>query len=64
MIFFATSAANQADLVADEARRAGSSNVRQTPSGVEFEGDLEIGYRFCFQSRISSRLLPERISSF
>lgn len=57
MIFFATSAANQADLVADEARRAGSSNVRQTPSGVEFEGDLEIGYRFCFQSRISSRLL-------
>lgn len=57
MIFFATSAANQTDLVAEEARRAGSDDVRITSSGVEFSGDLEVGYRFCFESRISSRLL-------
>lgn len=57
MIFFATSAANQGDLIAQEARNAGSTDVRMTSSGVEFIGDLATGYRFCFQSRISSRLL-------
>lgn len=57
MIFFATSAANQGDLIAEEARRAGAERVRVTPSGVDFEGSLETGYRFCYESRISSRLL-------
>lgn len=57
MIFFATSAANQGDLIALEAKRAGSNDVKITSSGVEFSGDLAVGYRFCFQSRISSRLL-------
>ena len=57
MIFFATSAANQGDLIAEEARKAGAERVRITPSGVDFEGSLETGYRFCFETRISSRLL-------
>ena len=57
MIFFATSAANQGDLIAEEARKAGAERVRVTPSGVDFEGSLETGYRFCFETRISSRLL-------
>lgn len=57
MIFFATSAANQGDLIAQEAKKAGASSVRVTPSGVEFEGDLLTGYRFVFNTRISSRLL-------
>ena len=57
MIFFATSAANQGDLIAEEARKAGAERVRVTPSGVDFEGYLETGYRFCFETRISSRLL-------
>lgn len=57
MIFFATSAANQGDLIAEEARKAGAEKVRVTPSGVDFEGSLETGYRFCFETRISSRLL-------
>ena len=57
MIFFATSAANQGDLIAEEARKAGAERVRGTPSGVDFEGSLETGYRFCFETRISSRLL-------
>ena len=57
MIFFATSAANQGDLISEEARKAGAERVRVTPSGVDFEGSLETGYRFCFETRISSRLL-------
>ena len=57
MIFFATSAANQGDLIAEESRKAGAERVRVTPSGVDFEGSLETGYRFCFETRISSRLL-------
>ena len=57
MIFFATSAANQGDLIAEEARKAGAERVRVTPSGVDFDGSLETGYRFCFETRISSRLL-------
>ena len=57
MIFFAACAANQGDLVADEARKAGSEDVRQTQSGVEFEGSWETGMRFCLYSRVASRLL-------
>ena len=57
MIFFAACAANQGDLVVEEARKAGSEDVRQTQSGVEFEGTWETGMRFCLYSRVASRLL-------
>ena len=57
MIFFAQCAANQNDLVAEEARRAGSEDVRPTASGVEFDGSIETGMRFCMESRVASRLL-------
>ena len=57
MIFFAACAANQGDLVAEEARRVGGTDVRQTTSGVEFQGGIEEGMRFCLYSRIASRLL-------
>ena len=57
MIFFAACAANQGDLVAEEARRVGAEEVRQTASGVEFQGEIETGMRFCMHSRIASRLL-------
>ena len=57
MIFFASSALNQADLVAKEAEEAGAKEIRQTKAGVEFVGDLETGYRFCMNSRIATRLL-------
>ena len=57
MIFFAACAANLADLVAEEARKAGSEDVRQTSSGVEFDGSWETGMRFCLYSRVASRLL-------
>ncbi len=51
------SAANQGDLIADEAEKCGCDRVRTTPSGVEIEGSLEFGYRFCYSTRIASRLL-------
>ena len=57
MIFFAQCAANQNDLVAEEARRAGSGDVRTTASGVEFNGTFETGMRFCLNARVASRLL-------
>lgn len=57
MIFFAQSAANQQDLVAREAERAGSQQVRTTGNGVQFTGDLRVGYRFTMTSRIASRVL-------
>ena len=57
MIFFAACAANQGDLVASEARAAGSEDVRQTSSGVEFDGSWETGMRFCMYARVASRLL-------
>ena len=56
MIFFAQSAANQQDLVAREAERAGSQQVRTTGNGVQFTGDLRVGYRFTMTSRIASRV--------
>ena len=57
MIFFASNALNQSDLVAREAEEAGAKKIRQTKAGVEFAGDLETGYRFCMNSRIATRLL-------
>ena len=57
MIFFASNALNQSDLVAREAEEAGAKEIRQTKAGVEFAGDLETGYRFCMNSRIAARLL-------
>jgi 23S rRNA (guanine2445-N2)-methyltransferase / 23S rRNA (guanine2069-N7)-methyltransferase len=57
MIFFAAAAANQNDLVAQEAKNVGSENVRLINGGVEFEGDLACAYRFCLYSRIATRML-------
>lgn len=57
MIFYATCAANQMDLVAKEAENCGAEEVKITSSGVEFVGELDTGYNFCINSRISSRLL-------
>ena len=57
MIFFAQVAANQGDIVVNEANEAGASRVRLTPSGVQFSGDLEVGYRFTMSTRVASRVL-------
>jgi len=57
MIFFAAAAANQNDLVAQEAKDIGANEIKLINGGVEFEGDLACAYRFCLYSRVSTRLL-------
>ncbi len=57
MKYFAASAANQNDLVAAEALKIGAQEIHEIGGGVEFEGDLATGYRFCLNSRIASRLM-------
>lgn len=57
MIFFATSAANYSDLVLEEAKRAGGVEAKTSTGGVEFSGDLSVGYRFTYNTRLASRVL-------
>ncbi len=57
MIYFAASAANQNDLVLKEAQSARAEDIKEIGGGVEFSGDLSVGYRFCLTSRIASRLM-------
>lgn len=57
MIFFAAAAANQNDLVAQEAQKAGAADIKLINGGIEFEGDLACGYRFCLYSRIATRVM-------
>lgn len=57
MIYFVQVAANQNDLVAREAEKAGASQVKAVSSGVQFSGDLEVGYRFTMTTRVASRVL-------
>ncbi len=57
MKYFAASAANQNDLVAAEAQSIGAEEIHEIGGGIEFEGDLKVGYRFCMNSRIASRLM-------
>lgn len=57
MIFFATSAANQQDLIKEELRRCEIDQIKIGPGGVEFVADLEKAYRFTMTSRITSRVL-------
>ncbi|MDD3669647.1 MAG: THUMP domain-containing protein, partial [Sphaerochaetaceae bacterium] len=57
MIFFAAAAANQNDLVAQEAQKAGAADIKLINGGIEFEGDLACGYRFCLYARIATRVM-------
>lgn len=44
-------------LLADELRQLGASDVRETRAAVTFQGPLETAYRACLWSRLASRLL-------
>ncbi len=57
MIYFAAAAANQNDLVAQEAERAGATEVHLVNGGVEFAADLAAAYRFCLNTRIATRVM-------
>ncbi|WP_428517428.1 bifunctional 23S rRNA (guanine(2069)-N(7))-methyltransferase RlmK/23S rRNA (guanine(2445)-N(2))-methyltransferase RlmL [Sphaerochaeta sp.] len=57
MIFFATSALYMNDIIEEEARRAGATEIRSISGGVEFVADLASAYRFCLWSRTATRVL-------
>lgn len=57
MRFFATCPAGVADLLAAELKELGATRARELKSGVEFEGELEVGYRACLWSRTANRIL-------
>jgi 23S rRNA (guanine2445-N2)-methyltransferase / 23S rRNA (guanine2069-N7)-methyltransferase len=57
MIYFAAAAANQNDLVAQEATLCGATEVHLVNGGVEFEADLAAAYRFCLNTRIATRVM-------
>lgn len=55
--FFATCPKGVGDLLADEARTWGATEVRESAAGVSFAGSVETGYRACLWSRVASRIL-------
>ncbi len=57
MIFFASCAANQMDIVKEELTALGVSELRVGAAGVEFVANLEQAYRFTMTTRIASRVL-------
>jgi 23S rRNA G2445 N2-methylase RlmL len=57
MIFFATSALYMNDIIEEEARAAGATDIRTISGGVEFSADLAAAYRFCLWSRTATRVL-------
>ncbi len=57
MIFFASASANQNDIVEKEVIISGGRNIRVSRSGVEFEGELAVGYNFALHTRSATRLL-------
>jgi 23S rRNA (guanine2445-N2)-methyltransferase / 23S rRNA (guanine2069-N7)-methyltransferase len=57
MIFFATSALYMNDIIEEEARLAGATDIRSVSGGVEFSADLASAYRFCLWSRTATRVL-------
>ncbi len=57
MTFFATSALYMNDIIEEEARQAGASEIRTVSGGVEFNADLASAYRFCLWSRTATRVL-------
>ena len=55
--YLATCPVGVGNLLADELRQLGASNVRETPAGVECEGALSTAYRACLWSRLANRFL-------
>jgi 23S rRNA (guanine2445-N2)-methyltransferase / 23S rRNA (guanine2069-N7)-methyltransferase len=60
---FATTPKALEDLLADELRSLGASNIKTTVAGAYFEGDLATAYRVCLWSRIANRVLL-KLSTF
>lgn len=57
--FVSTCGAGLEDLVADEIRNNGGTNIQSSPGAVSWQGRLEAGYRLCLWSRFASRVLVQ-----
>lgn len=55
--FFATAPKGMEGLLANELRALGGNDVRESRSGVVFQGDLMMAYRACLWSRMANRIL-------
>jgi 23S rRNA (guanine2445-N2)-methyltransferase / 23S rRNA (guanine2069-N7)-methyltransferase len=60
---FATTPKAMEDILADELRSLGASNIKTTIAGAYFGGDLPTAYRVCLWSRIANRVLLQ-LSTF
>jgi 23S rRNA (guanine2445-N2)-methyltransferase / 23S rRNA (guanine2069-N7)-methyltransferase len=55
--FFATVPKGIESLLAEELRRLGAAEVKETRAGVGFDGELGVAYRACLWSRLANRIL-------
>ncbi|HSS07849.1 MAG TPA: THUMP domain-containing protein, partial [Rhodanobacteraceae bacterium] len=55
--YFATCAKGLEYLLRDELAAIGAADAHEKLAGVEFSGDLRLGYRACLESRLASRIL-------
>ena len=56
-LLFATTPKAMEDILADELKSLGATNLKQTIAGIAFEGTLETAYRACLWSRTANRIL-------
>jgi 23S rRNA (guanine2445-N2)-methyltransferase / 23S rRNA (guanine2069-N7)-methyltransferase len=54
--FLASAPRGLADLLAQELRELGASEVRDRSTDVAFKGSLAVGYRACLESRVANRV--------
>lgn len=54
--FFATSPKGLSELLREELLSFGADSPKVQPTGVTFEGSLEVGYRTCLWSRLANRV--------
>nr|WP_293269463.1 bifunctional 23S rRNA (guanine(2069)-N(7))-methyltransferase RlmK/23S rRNA (guanine(2445)-N(2))-methyltransferase RlmL [Nannocystis sp.] len=57
--FFATAPRGLEELLAAELAALGAAAIKLQPSGVLFQGPLQVGYRACLWSRVAGRVLLE-----
>lgn len=57
--FFATAPRGLEELLAAELAVLGAAAIKLQPSGVLFQGPLQVGYRACLWSRVAGRVLLE-----
>ena len=67
MQFYASCPKGVEALLIDELTSLGASNLKEHPSHIVFEGDLELAYKACLHSRLANRiylcLLDEEFNS-